>query len=165
MQIVKVVLYMFGDIVTQKNIRITIDIPKVYQYTKPSTAERKTKEEAMTNQQIREFYEGIVLMKGAPASIVTALILISKNMDDENKLTLYSELRQEFMKELDVGKSRMSQILKIMENNDIIKQSEEVKIIYHVNEFVLPYDKLQQSSELKFICTKTKNNTDIKIIE
>lgn len=119
----------------------------------------------MTDQAIKEFYEGITLVMGAPTSIVPTLILISKHMDSDNKLTLYSELRQSFMDELDVGKSRMSQILKIMENCDIIKQSEDIKIVYHINSYVLPYEKLKKSKELKFICTKKENTTKIEIIE
>ena len=119
----------------------------------------------MTDTAIKEFYEGITLVKGAPTSIVPTLILFSKYIDNENNLTLYAELRQTFMDELDVGKSRMSQLLRIMENNEIIKQSDEIKIIYHVSEFVLPYEKLKQCKELKFMCTKTETNTKIDIIE
>ena len=119
----------------------------------------------MTDKAIKEFYEGIVLVMGAPTSIVPTLILISKHMDSDNKLTLFSELRQLFMDVLNVGKSRMSQILKILENSDIIRQSEDIKIVYHINKFVPPYEKLINSRELKFICIKKEQSTEIQIIE
>lgn len=117
----------------------------------------------MTNEKILELYRGAVELLGAPISVVPLLIQLSKYMNEQNDIMLYAELRASISEELGVSLARITQVLKIMENHHLIEQSTEIKTVYHIQKFVLPYEELKNSNTAILTVKKSNSNDEIQI--
>lgn len=115
----------------------------------------------MTDEQIKKYYNVALTMNDAPLSLVPTIILMSQHMDNNNTLILYTELRHNFMLELNVGKSRMSQLIKLLEQYGIIEQNIDIKIKYQIAPFVVSYEKLKERKQIRFTGTIMENNNVI----
>ena len=64
---------------------------------------------------------------------------------------------------INIGLSRFTQIIKIMENSNLISQGKEIKLVYHLNECIVPYQQLKEKNNHSVILSHEDMNITINI--
>lgn len=102
------------------------------------------------DQEIKQAYEGMVASLGVPLTVVPLIIELSKFMNDNHEVALFPEVRAEIADRLNIGPSRLTQLLKIMERGGLISPGKKIKLMYQLNECITPYERLIEKDRIRY---------------